>query len=116
MELDNDRIDEAVLALLFLGCHDGVRAWKSFDWAAMSRLHAKGLISDPSEGRNRSSSLKTGCAGPKSYSGSCSNARCDGVRHRPGRNAVSYSFAIFADPILTLAALTGRADPTTGLP
>jgi hypothetical protein len=47
MELDNDCIDEAVLALLFLGRHDGVRAWKSFDWAAMERLHTKGLISDP---------------------------------------------------------------------
>jgi hypothetical protein len=47
MNLDNDRIDEAVLALLFLGRHDGTRAWKSFDWAAMERLQAKGLISDP---------------------------------------------------------------------
>jgi hypothetical protein len=33
MELDNDRIDEAVLALLFLGRHEGARTWKSFDWA-----------------------------------------------------------------------------------
>lgn len=47
MELDNDRIDEAVLALLFLGRHEGARTWKSFDRAAMERLHAKGLISDP---------------------------------------------------------------------
>jgi Domain of unknown function (DUF6429) len=47
MDLDNDRIDEAVLALLFLGRHEGARAWKSFNWAAMERLHAKGLISDP---------------------------------------------------------------------
>ena len=47
MELDDDRIDEAVLALLFLGRHEGTRAWKSFHWAAMERLHAKGLISDP---------------------------------------------------------------------
>jgi hypothetical protein len=47
MEIDTDRIDEAVLALLVLGLHDGCRAWKSFDWDAMSRLHDKGLISDP---------------------------------------------------------------------
>ena len=47
MDLDNDRIDEAVLALLYLGRHEEARAWKSFDWAAMERLHAKGLISDP---------------------------------------------------------------------
>ena len=47
MELNTDRIDEAVLALLNLGLHDGARAWKSFDWDAMARLHEKGYISDP---------------------------------------------------------------------
>jgi len=47
MKLNTDRIDEAVLALLHLGLHDGTRAWKSFDWDAMARLHAKGYISDP---------------------------------------------------------------------
>jgi hypothetical protein len=46
-ELDTDRIDQAVLALLYLGRHDRRRAWKGFDGAAMDRLHAKGLISDP---------------------------------------------------------------------
>ena len=47
MTIDNDRIDEAVLALLYLGLHDGVRAWKGFDWDAMNRLHEKGFIADP---------------------------------------------------------------------
>ena len=47
MPLDPDRIDDAVLALLFLGLHEGQRAWKSFDWDAMDRLHAKGLIDNP---------------------------------------------------------------------
>jgi hypothetical protein len=47
MELDTDKIDDAVLALLYLGLHDGVRAWKGFDWEAMSRLHEQGYISDP---------------------------------------------------------------------
>jgi hypothetical protein len=47
MNLNTDRIDDAVLALLLLGLHDGDRAWKSFDWEAMGRLHTKGLISDP---------------------------------------------------------------------
>jgi hypothetical protein len=47
MKLDTDRIDDAVLALLQLGLHDGSRAWKGFDWAAMNRLHEKGLIADP---------------------------------------------------------------------
>ena len=45
--LDPDKIDEAVLALLQLGLHDENRVWKSFDWDAMDRLHAKGFISDP---------------------------------------------------------------------
>ena len=47
MEIDPDRIDQAVLALLYLGRHDGCRAWKGFDWAAMDRIHQKGFISDP---------------------------------------------------------------------
>jgi len=46
MEIDTDRIDDAVLALLRLGLHDGGRAWKGFDWDAMNRLHEKGMISD----------------------------------------------------------------------
>ena len=47
MDIDDNRIDDAVLALLLLGLHDGRRTWKSFDWDALDRLHAKGLISDP---------------------------------------------------------------------
>ncbi len=47
MELDPDKIDDAVLALLHLGLHDRGRAWKGFDWEAMNRLHEKGYISDP---------------------------------------------------------------------
>jgi hypothetical protein len=47
MELDQDKIDDVVLALLHLGLHDGARAWKSFDWDAMDRLHDKGYISNP---------------------------------------------------------------------
>ena len=45
--LDQDKIDKAVLALLSLTLHEGHRAWKTFDWDAMNRLHAKGLISNP---------------------------------------------------------------------
>lgn len=53
MDLDTGKIDNAVLALLYLGRHDGDRAWKGFDWDAMDRLHAAGLISDP-RGKARS--------------------------------------------------------------
>lgn len=47
MDLDTDRIDEAVLALLQLTLHDENRAWKGHDWDALGRLHQKGLIFDP---------------------------------------------------------------------
>jgi hypothetical protein len=47
MALDTDRIDEAVLALLYLGLHGECRAWKGFDWNAMDRLYKKGMIENP---------------------------------------------------------------------
>jgi hypothetical protein len=47
MDINTDRIDDAVLALLYLTLHDKYRAWKGFDWNAMNRLHEKGFISDP---------------------------------------------------------------------
>lgn len=50
MEIDTDKIDEAVLALLHLTrCDDkfGASAWKSHDWDALNRLHEKGYIGDP---------------------------------------------------------------------
>ena len=53
MDIDNDRIDEAVLALLYFGLHDEFRAWKGFDWDAMDRLYEKGFISNP-KGKTKS--------------------------------------------------------------
>jgi hypothetical protein len=50
MEIDTDKIDEAVLALLYLTSFKdkfGAAAWKSHDWDAMNRLHEKGYISNP---------------------------------------------------------------------
>ena len=47
MALDTDRIDDTVLALLYLTLHDQYRAWKGFDWDALSRLHEKGMIENP---------------------------------------------------------------------
>ncbi len=52
-DIDPERIDDAVLALLWLGLHDGRRTWKGFDWDALDRLHRKGMISDPA-GKARS--------------------------------------------------------------
>ncbi|QKN12899.1 hypothetical protein HR059_12375 [Sinorhizobium meliloti WSM1022] len=47
MEIDKDRIDETVLALLYLTLDGDGRAWKGFDWKVLDRLHEKGFIGDP---------------------------------------------------------------------
>lgn len=47
MSIDTSAIDDAILALLQLGPHDDHRAWKGYDWDALSRLHLRGLIADP---------------------------------------------------------------------
>jgi len=47
MEIDNGKVDEAVLAVLYLTLHETRSAWKTLDWEAMGRLHEKGLISNP---------------------------------------------------------------------
>ena len=50
MEYDEDKVDEIVLALMWLVLHgdkNQVRAWKGFDWDTLERLHEKSLISDP---------------------------------------------------------------------
>ena len=54
MDIDEDKIDDAVLALLWLTLHDERYAWKGLDWAATNRLHGKGLIA---AAVNRSKSL-----------------------------------------------------------
>ena len=70
MEYDKDKVDDMVLALLYLNMlKDGlaIRAWKGFDWDSMNRLHEKGYIADPKskarsvgiteEGRERAEEL-----------------------------------------------------------
>jgi hypothetical protein len=52
MEMNTDKIDDCTLALLHLVTWErkeglGARAWKSFDWDTMDRLHEAGYISDP---------------------------------------------------------------------
>jgi len=47
MEIDKDKIDDVILALLYLTLDRDGRAWKGFDWSAMNRLHEKGFIGDP---------------------------------------------------------------------
>ena len=45
--VDWDRVDEAALAIMLLGLHDGWRTWKGIDWEVLHRLHERGLITDP---------------------------------------------------------------------
>lgn len=50
MNYDEEKVDEMVLALLYLTSftEGGItRAWKGQDWDVLNRLHEKGLISDP---------------------------------------------------------------------
>ena len=53
MQLDTDKIDDATLALLYLGLHNEFRLWKGFDWGVMDRLYEAGYITDP-RGRAKS--------------------------------------------------------------
>ncbi len=47
MNTDEDKIDEAALALMYLTLHDECRAWKQIDWEVTNRLFDKGLICNP---------------------------------------------------------------------
>jgi len=54
MDVDENRIDQAVLALMYLTLHDQRCAWKGFDWSALDRLYDRGMIGDP---KNKASSV-----------------------------------------------------------
>lgn len=57
MDYDEKKLDEVVLALLYLTSFTDrgiVRAWKGHDWDVLDRLHEKGLIGDP---KNKSKSV-----------------------------------------------------------
>jgi hypothetical protein len=57
MEYNKDKVDEVVLALMYLTTFEGQvgsRVWKGLDWDVLNRLHEKGYISDP---KNRSKSV-----------------------------------------------------------
>jgi hypothetical protein len=50
MEIDEEKVDEVVLALLYLTSFKDKprwRAWKGQSWDVLDRLHQKGFISDP---------------------------------------------------------------------
>jgi hypothetical protein len=47
VEVDDEKIEDAVLALLILGLHSHARVWKGHDWAVLDRLFQNGYITDP---------------------------------------------------------------------
>lgn len=56
MEYDKEKVDEVILALLWLTTFNekyGVRAWKGHSWEHLDRLHEKGYIGDP-KNKNKS--------------------------------------------------------------
>jgi hypothetical protein len=46
-DYDREKVDEIVLALMYLTLHDSYRAWKGFDWEVLDRLYEKGWIENP---------------------------------------------------------------------
>ena len=50
-EFDKSKVDDMTLALLYLvvceRSEHHARAWKSFDWDTMNRLHEQGMIDNP---------------------------------------------------------------------
>jgi hypothetical protein len=50
MEIDEEKVDDMVLALLYLTTFEDeprLRAWKGHNWDSLDRLHRKDFISDP---------------------------------------------------------------------
>ncbi len=46
-ELNTEKIDDTVLALLAITMRGDDRAWKRHDWDTLSRLHEKRMIRNP---------------------------------------------------------------------
>jgi hypothetical protein len=70
MDIDEPKVDEISLALLYLTTFkdkSGFRTWKRYNWGVLARLHKRGYIDNPQtkaksvllteEGANRSKAL-----------------------------------------------------------
>ena len=47
MKYDPSKLDEIVMALLYISSFQDGRVWKGYDWNILERLHEKGLITNP---------------------------------------------------------------------
>jgi len=54
MRIDQDKIDETVLAVLLLTLHDERRVWKNISWDVLDNLQTKGYIFNS---KNKSKSI-----------------------------------------------------------
>ena len=91
MDADLEKLEQAVLALLYLNTFDEKSrklAWKALPWSVMDRLHQKGYISDPRQKTNR-----YGCqTREQNYQKSCSRSflwSSSGQRYYAGRQESS---------------------------
>ena len=79
MDCNRDKVDEATLALLYLGLtrtpDGGGRTWKGFDQQTLVRLHQKGWIAAP---RMREISVEFTPAGVRQAAAACRRLLQDG--------------------------------------
>ena len=47
MNYNKSKLDEMVMALLYISSFQDGRVWKGYDWDILERLHEKGLITNP---------------------------------------------------------------------
>ena len=71
MNIDEEKIDKTVLALLQLTLHDEFRAWKGQDFEVMNRLFEKGFIHDPVNKYKSVALTEEGLKNQKNYSRLC---------------------------------------------
>ena len=65
MEYNQQKVDDAALALLYLNLfsdHGTTRAWRGMPWEVLNRLYEKGLIADP---KNKAKSVSLSAEGEK---------------------------------------------------
>ena len=72
MDLDDEKLEQTVLALLYLNSFDDksgeTRAWKALPWEVLDQLHEKGYISSPA---TKSKSVTLSAEGAKLSKGLC---------------------------------------------
>jgi Domain of unknown function (DUF6429) len=98
MHYEEEKIDEAVLAVLYLTAweeHGLIRAWKGIDWNASNRLHERDLIDDT---RNKNKSVAFTDEGPRSRANFRRKAILLGVAKMMARCRLGLTTTLLAQP------------------